>query len=191
MGQRMGQARPIRRPITRYASLVPGSIAPANEFLDVRNWTFHNAQSLLVASKEAAEKNIPDELKGFAKIIPQLNPVIIRKVDRYELLMLVSLICHTKKRIEQFEMILSNMQSDYQEMYDSIKDKPLMMTASGFSSKVQYWEQHVTSQITDYQSDVAQISMAIQKSKYDGTDKTFKKWVVRFDDTTSETEDQE
>lgn len=31
-----------------------------SEFLDVRNWTFHNPQSLAVAKKEVAEKNIPD-----------------------------------------------------------------------------------------------------------------------------------
>lgn len=65
-----------------------------NELLDVRNWTFHNPQSLMVAAKEVAEKNIPTELKGFAEIIPQLNPVLVTKVERYELLMLASLTLH-------------------------------------------------------------------------------------------------
>lgn len=31
------------------------------ELLDVRNWTFHNPQSLMVAAKEVAEKILPDE----------------------------------------------------------------------------------------------------------------------------------
>ncbi len=59
-----------------------------NELLDVRNWTFHNPQSLMVAAKEAMEKNIPDALKGIAKVTPQLNPIPVPVVDKYELLLL-------------------------------------------------------------------------------------------------------
>lgn len=58
-----------------------------SEFLDVRNWTFHNPQSLMVAAKEVAHKDIPDELKEIAQVTPQLNPVLIRKICRYELVM--------------------------------------------------------------------------------------------------------
>ena len=151
-----------------------------NELLDVRNWTFHNPQSLMVAAKEAAERNVPPELKGFVKIVPQLNPVLIAKVEKYELLMLASLTIHTKKRIEQFRAVLDSMKTDYQEMYNSIKDKPLLMTSRGLSSEVQYIERYITSELTGYQSDIAQISMAIQKSKYDGSDEVYKKWVLRF-----------
>jgi len=151
-----------------------------NELLDVRNWTFHNPQSLMVAAKEAAEKNIPPELKGIANIVPQLNPVLITKVEKYELLMLASLTIHTKKRIEQFGKVIKSMKADYQEMYSSIKDKPLLMNTSGFSDEVQYVKRYVTSQLTGYQSDIAQISMAIQKSKYDGTDQVYEKWIFRL-----------
>ena len=108
-----------------------------NELLDVRNWTFHNPQSLMVAAKEAAERNIPPELKGIAKIVPQLNPILIPKVEKYELLMLASLTIHTKKRIDQFGAVIKSMKADYQEMYSSIKDKPLLMTACGPSDEVQ------------------------------------------------------
>ncbi|MBQ7793814.1 MAG: hypothetical protein IJ366_04770 [Clostridia bacterium] len=158
-----------------------------NELLDVRNCTFHNQQSMLVAAKEAAEKNIPDELKKFAKITPQINPVIISKVCKYELVMFASLVDHTEKRIEQFEKILSSMKADYQEMYDSIEEKAYIMTENGFSSDVQYIEIYRTSGLSDYNSDIAQISMAIQKSKYDGSDENYREWVVRFneDNTTS------
>lgn len=151
-----------------------------NELLDVRNWTFHNPQSLMVAAREAAERNIPPELKGIAKIVPQLNPIFVAKIERYELLMLASLTVHTKKRIEQFEAVIKSMQSDYQEIYSSINDKPLLMTTNGFSDRVQYIEKRVTSQLVGYQSDIAQISMAIQKSKYDGTDQVFEDWVLRL-----------
>lgn len=37
----------------------------------------------------------------------------------------------------------------------------------------------MTSGLNDYGSDVAQISMAIQKSKYEGSDEKFKEWIVR------------
>lgn len=151
-----------------------------NELLDVRNWTFHNAQSLMVAAKEAAEKNILPELKGITKIVPQLNPILIAKVERYELLMLASLTIHTKKRIEQFDAVIKSMKDDYQEMYSSIKDKSLLMASHSFSDKVQYIERPITSQLVGYQSDIAQISMAIQKSKYDGTNQAFNDWVLRF-----------
>lgn len=160
-----------------------------NELLDVRNWTFHNPQSLLVAAKEAAEKNIPDELKGIATIVPQLNPVLIRKIDAYDLLTLASLTIHTQRRISQFETILNCMKSDYQEMFNSIENKPLLLGVNGFTSDIQYIDRHVVAHLDDYNSDVAQISMAIQKSKYDGSDELFNKWVVRFNKQAEEKED--
>ena len=66
------------------------------EFLDIRNWTFHNPQSMLSAGKEVAEKNIPEEFKGVIKITPQLNPVIIRKIEYYDVSRFGSLVHHSK-----------------------------------------------------------------------------------------------
>ena len=157
-----------------------------NELLDVRNWTFHNPQSLMVAAKEAMEKNIPDALKGIAKVTPQLNPIPVPVVDKYELLMLASLAIHTEERIEQFGSVLQAMKTDYQEMYDSIENKPFLLSPGGFSSAVQYIDRHGVSRLTDMSSDISQISMAIQKSKYDGTDEKFKEWVVRFNGESTE-----
>lgn len=154
-------------------------VAILSELLDVRNWTFHNPQSLLVAAKEAAYKGIPDELKGIAQVKPQLNPVLIPKINRYELVMLASLTIHAQKRIEQFEKVLRSMKADYQEIYDSIEERPLLMIAQGMSTRVQYVEVNGRSGLSDYHSDIAQISMAIQKSKYDGSEEKFNEWVVR------------
>lgn len=151
-----------------------------DELLDIRNWTFHNPQSLLVAAKEAAEKNIPTELKGIVQITPQLNPIIINKTTAYDLLMLASLTIHTKTRIDQFETILNCMKSDYQEMFNSIENRPFFLSANDFSSDIQYIDRHVVTTLGDYNSDVTQISMAIQKSKYDGSDEMFNKWVLRL-----------
>lgn len=151
-----------------------------SELLDVRNWTFHNPQSLMVAAKEAAYKDIPDWLNGIAQVTPQLNPVFIRKIYQYESVMLASLTIHAQKRIEQFEKVLRSMKDDYQEIYDSIENRPFLMTTSGFSGRVQYVELKATSALSDYHSDIAQISMAIQKSKYDGSNEKFNDWVVRL-----------
>ena len=78
------------------------------------------------------------------------------------------------------------MKADYQEMFDSIEDKPYIMTAEGLSSEVQYVELHTVAGLSDQASDTAQISMAIQKSKYDGSVEKFKEWVFRFQNATEE-----
>lgn len=151
-----------------------------NEMLDVRNWTFHNPQSLMVAALEVAKKEIPDVFKEIAQITPQLNPILVRKIDKYEIIMLVSLAMHTQRRIEQFNKIIQSMKRDYQKMYDSSKDKSYVMTSVGFSSEVQYVDKYEIARLDDYSSDVSQISMAIQKSKYDGTDEKFKESIIRL-----------
>lgn len=153
-----------------------------SELLDIRNWSFHNPQSLMVAAKEAAEKGIPKELIGMAHIIPQLNPVLIQKIDKYEIVVLASLVIHAERRVEQFEKVLVSMKSDYQEMFDSIENKPYVMTADGLSTEVQYVDVHRIASLSDHSSDAAQISMAIQKSKYDGSEEKFKEWVFRWED---------
>lgn len=146
-----------------------------DNLLDIRNWTFHNPQSRLVAAKEAYEKRITEDLKSYVKLVPYLNPVIIQKTTSYDLLLLASLIIHTEKRTNDFEKAIVNMKSDYQEMYNSISSKPSLSTPNGWSSDVQYIERPIVSMINDYDTDVAQISMAIQKAKYDGSDEAYQK----------------
>lgn len=141
------------------------------EFIDIRNWTFHNPQSMLSAEKEVAEKNIPEEFKGVIKITPQLNPVIIREIEYYDVNMLVSLIRHTQKRIVQFNQVLSCMKEDYQAIFDRIQGRPLLLLNGSNPFKIQYIKHKCVSRLEDYSNDVSQISMAIQKSKYDGSKK--------------------
>lgn len=148
-----------------------------NEFLDIRNWTFHNPQSILVAGEEVANKRIPEELKGFVKIVPQVNPVIIKDIVGYTAKKLASFIFHLEKRIKQFETILACMKKDYQELFDSLEIRPMIISHGVDMYKVQYYRQEVISDINDNDSDIAQISMAIQKSKYDGSDEKFYEWV--------------
>lgn len=110
-----------------------------NELLDVllnvRNWTFHNAQSMLVADLEHAKKTIPSELVGIAEIHPMLNPVIIRRPKSYSRPMLEEFIHHNEVRIKQFDTILSEMKKDYQELYDLYCSTPLVELMSAEPSK--------------------------------------------------------
>ena len=151
------------------------------DFLDIRNWSFHNPQSLMVATKEVTEKNMPDFLKGNVTIVPQLNPLFISKVDKYELMMLASLTIHTQKRREQFLMVINSMKSDYEELYSYISSNFLFVSNGGLINNVQYLEKYETGKLMGYQSDIIQLSMAIQKSKYDGSSQAFKEWSLRFE----------
>ena len=150
------------------------------ELLDIRNWTFHNPQSMLSAGKEVAEKNIPEEFKSVTKIMPQLNPVIIREIEYYDVNMLVSLIRHTQKRIVQFNQILSCMKEDYQAIFDRIQGRSLLLLNGSDPFKIQYIKHKCVSRLGDYGNDVSQISMAIQKSKYDGSKKAYDDFVFRL-----------
>jgi hypothetical protein len=158
------------------------------ELLDVRNWTFHNPQSLMVASKEVAEKNIPDELKGLVTITPQLNPIVVSRVEKYEVVMLASLVLHIQRRIEQFDAVLAKMKSDYQEMYNTISEKMIIITPYGALSEVQYYDEYIIARLESMSNDIAQLSMGIQKSQYDGTDEQYNKWTLHLSDTVEESE---
>lgn len=152
-----------------------------SEFLDIRNWSFHNVQSRLVAYREAAEKRIPDEIKSMVKLTPQLNPVVITITKSYELIGLISLVIHVERRISEFELVLECMKKDYEEIYSELEYKPFLCSPQGFSNDVVYHELYTISRIDDVMSDVAQISMAIQKGKYDGTKEAFDKFVIKKD----------
>lgn len=147
-----------------------------NELLDIRNWSFHNAQSMLTADLEIAKKSIPPELVNVAETKPMLNPVIIRKVKSYAWKMLADFIVHNGERTDQFETILVEMKKDYQEMYESLPDAQFMMTSVGLTREIQYLEQEIYNQDPQKAGEnIANLSMGIQKGKYDGTNESFKK----------------
>ncbi|MGO5444172.1 hypothetical protein ACTQXY_11755 [Faecalimonas sp. LCP19S3_D12] len=145
-----------------------------NELLDVRNWTFHNAQSILVADLEHAKKTIPSELVGIAEIHPMLNPVIIRRPKSYSRPMLEGFIHHNEVRIKQFDTILSEMKKDYQELYDLYCSTMSMPREYNQPGQVQYMEYDIEAQTAKQAgANIAQISMGIQKGKYDGSIEAF------------------
>ena len=117
-----------------------------NELLDIRNWSFHNAQSMTVADLEIAKKSIPSVLAGSVEIKPMLNPVV---------------------------------KEDYQSMFNDLPDAPFMMTSfgSGLTREIQYMDQDVYMQKpASAGSEIASLSMGIQKGQYDGTDQSFEQW---------------
>lgn len=139
------------------------------ELLDIRNWTFHNTQSMLVAEHEVAEKSIPPELKGMVNLKKMLNPVVINKTASYSKEFLQTFIWHNQIRAEQFEQILAEMKKDYQEMYDALPVREIPLMNQGLSSKVQYIEREIRALDPDRAgAEVAEVSMRIQKGKYDG-----------------------
>ncbi len=128
------------------SSLTENSNKTLKELLDIRNWSFHNAQSMLVADLEMAKKSIPSEMVGSVEIKPMLNPVVIRKVKTYTWKMFADFVFHNKVRLAQFELILSEMKKDYQEMYGFLSDTAFIQTSSGLSREVQYIEQEIENQ---------------------------------------------
>lgn len=140
-----------------------------NELLDIRNWTFHNAQSMLVAQQQVAKNAIPAELSGMATITPMLNPVVIDKVESYSIELLISFVVHNRLRYNQFEMVLLEMKRDYQELYESLPNKTYHLTDHGFSCEIQYIERKISGlNHKKAGADVAELSMKIQKGKYEG-----------------------
>jgi len=160
-----------------------------NELHTIRNWTFHNVQSRLVAEREAMWKTIPSEYVGVVKIEPQLNPIIVVKNRAYTKDMLESFIHHNLTRSAQFSIILKEMKRDYQDMYDQLDD-PKVVSGFGTQLLVDGCESITPVRTMVYEqiqgsrgneSDVPNLSMAIQKGKYDGTQESFDKHTGRAD----------
>lgn len=160
-----------------------------NELHIIRNWTFHNVQSRLVAEKEVMQKTIPSEYGGVAEIEPQLNPIVVVKYKAYTKDVLESFIHHNLTRSAQFSIILEEMKRDYQDMYDQL-DNPKMVSRFGTQLLVDDCKSITPVRTTVYEqiygskgneSDIPNLSMAIQKGKYDGTQESFDKYTERAD----------
>lgn len=150
--------------------LLPESNKILNELLDVRNWSFHNVQSMLTADLELAKNSVPEELRESVEIRPMFNPVIIRKVKSYDWKMLEGFVDHNKIREAQFDVILTEMKADYQSLMDELPESSYIVTNKGLSREVQYIEYEIDTQNPNSAGcNIASLSMGIQKGKYDGT----------------------
>ena len=97
--------------------------------------------------------------------------------------MLLSLSWHNQKRSEQFELVLNQMKADYEEMYNQLEHKPICLNKAIDTSKVVYYETENPIRFVSTTTDVSQISMAIQKSKYDGSDEKYNEWAINKTDS--------
>lgn len=149
-----------------------------NELLNIRNWTFHNVQSMLVADLEVAKKSIPPELRNIAEIKPMLNPVVIRKYTSYERGTLEQFVEHNKIRYEEFQCILKEMKVDYQNLIEALPEQSIAVSCLGTDENVQYIVQEIEAMNPNNAGGkIASMSMGIQKGKYDGSDEMFNKLV--------------
>ena len=151
------------------------SMETLNELLHIRNWSFHNAQSMMVAEREITMRSIPPEIAGMVEIKPQLNPVIIRKITSYPWDHLASFVLHNTTRAGQFETVLSEMRKDYQTMYEALPNSQFMMVGGKLSKDVQFMEYETKFDSKGIDSNIATLSMGIQKGKFDGTDESYNK----------------
>lgn len=149
-----------------------------NEFLDIRNWSFHNTQSSLMALDEVVKMSIPKELEKYIAIQPQFNPVVSVITDYYDIEYLFSLYLHTVKRLEQFNIIFEYIKKDYEYIYKKFNPIEYVMLDGNElidNKKVVFKTHHEKKPktIMDESDMIAQVSMSMQKKKYDGSKECF------------------
>lgn len=153
-----------------------------DELLDIRNWTFHNPQSFHTAQKEVMMRSIPDHLKSLVKVIPQLNPVYAKVHNYYDVTYLCSLSLHIENRIAQFRAVIDSMKKDYEEMYQYTNPNGKVLFGGELLNLTEVhfriYKIDQPKQLLDSEDLTAQVSMAIQKGKYDGSDDVFHKWTL-------------
>lgn len=138
------------------------------ELLNLRNWIFHNPQSLLVAKKEVWEKEKDTQIEDYLKQFPESLRPYITPIKDLSLISvcfnkdctvdyLFSLHLQTSERIETFETVLKKMEKDYSLI---------------LGKEVNVIERNTnrTLDLQDSSLAVANLSMAIQKRKYKGDD---------------------
>lgn len=127
---------------------------------DLRNWMFHNPESLYVSEEEYTKASIPHHLRPFVTISFRSSPIIIQCAEEYNINMAVSLMSHSQKRIEMFEKIYETMIIDYEKILGKKVD-------------IQLKKEKLIS-LGDDATDIIQLSYAIQKKKYKGREEDIK-----------------
>jgi len=151
-----------------------------NELLKVRNWTFHNVQSNYTARKKVLNKDLPP----YCSVRNIFNPVVINKYLFVDIKELISHDIHLDKRENVYISILQQMKTDYEKMYKSSLEYnsgyEIVFTPNGVNTikkdeEIQYIINPIycAQDFKSITSKTAQLSMAIQNSKYDGSDEKF------------------
>lgn len=130
-----------------------------DELRDVRNWSYHLPQTDLVAMKEVFYKSIPKEWHQFVEY--NFNPIKIGITKKCSTSIMVSLFLHTERRKAVFEEIFKCMINDFESLLGEkvsiieVQEKPLELLGDNLST--------------------SQLSMAMNRRKYDGSDESFEK----------------
>ena len=124
----------------------------------------------LLMNKKFLDRELDTASKETLKELLDIrNWTFHNKVTSYSKEFLQTFIWHNQIRAEQFEQILTEMKKDYQDMYDALPVKGLPLMNCGLSTRVQYVEQEVKTLDPDGAgAKVSEVSMRIQKGKYDG-----------------------
>lgn len=129
------------------------------ELRDVRNWTFHFAQSDFVAIKEVIYKGVNEELQQY--ITFRGTPIVIDFPQLVSGKFMESLFLHMSKRIRVFDKLFDCMLMDYQNLLGQE-----VKIVEAMASPIEYGG-------PDFMT--AQLSMAMQKKRYDGTKESFER----------------
>ena len=135
------------------------------ELRDVRNWSFHNAQSNFVASKEYVIKQVPNELRKPEYFKYNFNPIIIEDYQNYDIRHFISLYFHTDKRINIYDKILDQMIIDFEKIYG----ENITIEVKKIENPKEFFDADYT---------IAQLSMAMQRD-YDGSDKKYNELFIK------------
>ncbi|UYZ39054.1 hypothetical protein OD350_28700 (plasmid) [Clostridium beijerinckii] len=134
---------------------------------DLRNWMFHNPESLYVSEEEYTRASIPENMRPYTTMSYRSSPIIITYVEEYRMNMAVSLMIHSQRRIEMFEKIYENMIHDYEKILGQKLDIQL--------------KKDPPMSLGDAATDIIQLSYAIQKKKYKGREEDIKKlWDLKI-----------
>lgn len=129
------------------------------ELSDVRNWSFHNPQSKYVAQNEFVVKGMPEILRQ--KNVYNFNPIKVGYTEKTSTACLASLNIHVEKRTQIFLRLLKAFKHDFE-------------TLLGEEVRIE-WVKEDAAELINYPTMVAQLSMAMQKRKYDGSDEQFQR----------------
>lgn len=130
------------------------------EINDLRNWMFHNPESILNADLEMYKANIPKEFRDYIQVKLIENPIKVVSYELYSLKWAISLELHHEKRLDMFQKIFNSMKKDYELL---IGERLIIQENRAYKRE-----------LLDYSSEVVQLSMAIQKKKYKGDEKQLK-----------------
>lgn len=131
------------------------------ELRDVRNWTFHFAQSDFVALKEVTYKGINEELQKYITFCG--TPIVLDFSPLISSAFMESLYQHMSMRIQIFDKLFGCMLGDYQNLLGQE-----VKIVEALATPIEYGGPEFMT---------AQLSMAIQKKKYDGTEESFERAV--------------